>query len=119
MNFSSFLAKVNAETECNEEIDDAGLDDEDSAEASRSDENETKKEAPKCKSFLFIYLRPLLNSCFLVPGSGVSLSIMSDQTFEALRGSISDHTLAGIKDMGFTNMTEIQAKTIPALLEGR
>lgn len=28
-------------------------------------------------------------------------------------------TLMGIKDMGFTTMTEIQAKAIPPLLEGR
>jgi ATP-dependent RNA helicase DDX18/HAS1 len=77
-------------------------DDEDSVsdEASRSDEIH-KKEMPK------------------LPGSGVSISIMSDKTFEALRGSISDHTLKGINDMGFTHMTEIQSKTIPALLEGR
>lgn len=55
----------------------------------------------------------------LVPGSGVSLSIMTDKTFEALRGQVSDATLEGIGDMGFTNMTEIQAKAIPSLLEGR
>lgn len=28
-------------------------------------------------------------------------------------------TLMGVKDMGFTTMTEIQAKAIPPLLEGR
>merc|ERR1712223_2269292 len=39
---------------------------------------------------------------------------------EALgNGGISDATLKGIADMGFTHMTDIQAKTIPHLLEGR
>lgn len=33
--------------------------------------------------------------------------------------NLSERTLKGIKDMGFTKMTEVQAKTIPPLLAGR
>lgn len=53
------------------------------------------------------------------PGSGVRLSIMSDQRFESLKGAVSDLTLDALKKMGFTHMTEIQSKSIPSLLEGR
>jgi ATP-dependent RNA helicase DDX18/HAS1 len=44
---------------------------------------------------------------------------MSDAKFESLRGGVADATLDALKAMGFTHMTEIQAKTIPALLQGR
>ena len=60
-----------------------------------------------------------------LPGSkGGVVSILSDKTFcglsEALgNGGISEATLKGIADMGFTHMTDIQARTIPHLLEGR
>lgn len=46
-------------------------------------------------------------------------SIMSDVAFESLQGKVSDHTLKAIKEMGYTHMTEIQAQSIPPLLEGR
>lgn len=36
-----------------------------------------------------------------------------------MEGKVCDNTLKGIEDMGFTKMTEIQAKAIPPLLEGR
>jgi len=48
-----------------------------------------------------------------------SSSIMSDVAFESLEGKVSSHTLRAIKDMGYTHMTEIQAQSIPPLLEGR
>merc|ERR1711899_368559 len=60
-----------------------------------------------------------------LPGSKAgAVSILSDKTFSGLsealgNGGISDATLKGIADMGFTHMTDIQAKTIPHLLEGR
>jgi superfamily II DNA/RNA helicase len=44
---------------------------------------------------------------------------MSDAAFTNLQGSVCEPTLKGIADMGFVQMTEIQAKTIPPLLEGR
>lgn len=43
----------------------------------------------------------------------------TDRTFESLRGAVSDVTLKAIEDMGFKEMTEIQAKAIPPLLEGK
>lgn len=56
---------------------------------------------------------------FLVPGSALCLGILSDQKFSSLEDKVCEATLMGIKDMGFTTMTEIQAKAIPPLLEGR
>ncbi|CAG5046590.1 unnamed protein product [Parnassius apollo] len=54
-----------------------------------------------------------------LPGSSLCLGILSDQKFSSLEGKVCEATLMGIKDMGFTTMTEIQAKAIPPLLEGR
>lgn len=56
---------------------------------------------------------------FLVPGSDVGLEILSNKNFDTLMGKVCDETLKGIADMGFTTMTEIQARSIPPLLEGR
>ena len=55
----------------------------------------------------------------LVPGSDLAARIMSDAAFTSLQGAVCEPTLKGITDMGFTQMTEIQAKTIPPLLQGR
>lgn len=41
-----------------------------------------------------------------------------DRSFASFKDKISDETLKGIEDMGFTEMTEIQAKSIPQLLKG-
>jgi len=55
-----------------------------------------------------------------LPGNRTELAgILSDKSFESLKSHVCDKTLKGIKDMGFTHMTDIQAKTIPPLLEGR
>lgn len=45
-------------------------------------------------------------------------SIMSDVSFETLDAKVSTHTLRAIKEMGYTHMTEIQAQSIPPLLQG-
>lgn len=42
-----------------------------------------------------------------------------DRSFDSLKDKVCENTLRAIKDMGFENMTEIQAKAIPPLLEGR
>ncbi|XP_058050406.1 ATP-dependent RNA helicase DDX18 [Ahaetulla prasina] len=42
-----------------------------------------------------------------------------DTSFESLKDLVSENTLKGIADMGFTHMTEIQHKSIKPLLEGR
>lgn len=44
---------------------------------------------------------------------------VEDRNFESLKDKVSEETMKGIADMGFTTMTEIQAKSIPPLLEGR
>ncbi|GLV44307.1 pitchoune [Carabus blaptoides fortunei] len=54
-----------------------------------------------------------------LPGSGVALEILSYCTFESLKEQVCELTLRGIADMGFTTLTEIQARSVPALLEGR
>lgn len=54
-----------------------------------------------------------------LPGSSLGAGILSDTSFSSLSDKVSENTLKGIADMGFTNMTEIQAKAIPHLLEGR
>lgn len=48
-----------------------------------------------------------------------SKKFLGDTSFESLQDKVSENTLKGIKDMGFVNMTEIQALTIPNLLEGK
>ncbi|KMT15653.1 hypothetical protein BVRB_3g056420 [Beta vulgaris subsp. vulgaris] len=45
------------------------------------------------------------------------IGIMSDQSFSSL--PLSEHTMNGINDIGFSNMTQIQARAIPPLLEGK
>ncbi|XP_057173306.1 ATP-dependent RNA helicase DDX18 isoform X1 [Ursus arctos] len=42
-----------------------------------------------------------------------------DTSFASLSNLVNEHTLRAIKEMGFTNMTEIQHKSIRPLLEGR
>nr|XP_034985967.1 ATP-dependent RNA helicase DDX18 [Zootoca vivipara] len=42
-----------------------------------------------------------------------------DTSFASLNGLVSENTLKGIADMGFTHMTEIQHKSIKPLVEGR
>lgn len=56
---------------------------------------------------------------FSVPGSDATLEILSNCTFESLKDKVCENTLKAITDMGFTTMTEIQARSIPHLLEGR
>ncbi|KAK7080379.1 ATP-dependent RNA helicase ddx18 [Halocaridina rubra] len=43
----------------------------------------------------------------------------SGQPFENLKALVSSETLKAVADMGFLNMTSIQAKAIPPLLEGK
>ena len=55
----------------------------------------------------------------VVPGSSLSLSIMTDTSFLSLKEKIAEPTLKAISDMGFTHMTKIQSECLPHLLEGR
>uniref|UniRef100_A0A674JAJ7 ATP-dependent RNA helicase n=1 Tax=Terrapene triunguis TaxID=2587831 RepID=A0A674JAJ7_9SAUR len=47
------------------------------------------------------------------------LRAFEDTSFASLSDLVSENTLKGITDMGFTHMTEIQHKSIKPLLEGR
>lgn len=49
----------------------------------------------------------------------MGLDIMNDLSFSSLKEKVCENTLKGIEEMGFVKMTEIQARSIPALLEGR
>ncbi|KAL3277132.1 hypothetical protein HHI36_012486 [Cryptolaemus montrouzieri] len=53
-----------------------------------------------------------------LPGSNATLEILSNCAFDSLKDKVCENTLKAISDMGFTTMTEIQAKSIPPLLEG-
>uniref|UniRef100_A0ABD2WD22 ATP-dependent RNA helicase n=1 Tax=Trichogramma kaykai TaxID=54128 RepID=A0ABD2WD22_9HYME len=44
---------------------------------------------------------------------------VDDRSFSTLKGKVCERSLKGIAEMGFTQMTTIQAKAIPPLLEGR
>ena len=52
-------------------------------------------------------------------GSSAGLGILSDRSFTSLGDKVSEPTYKALAEMGFTKMTEIQAETIPHLLEGR
>ncbi|KAJ8961642.1 hypothetical protein NQ314_005894 [Rhamnusium bicolor] len=54
-----------------------------------------------------------------LPGSSTALEILSNSTFDSLKDKVCENTLRAIADMGFTTLTEIQARSIPPLLEGR
>ncbi|XP_078037975.1 putative ATP-dependent RNA helicase pitchoune [Augochlora pura] len=54
-----------------------------------------------------------------LPGSAIGFEVTNDTNFKVLETLVCESTLKAIHDMGFTNMTEIQAKAIPPLLEGR
>ncbi|XP_033327052.2 putative ATP-dependent RNA helicase pitchoune [Megalopta genalis] len=54
-----------------------------------------------------------------LPGSAIGFEVTNDNSFKVLEALVCENTLKAIYDMGFKNMTEIQAKAIPPLLEGR
>jgi len=51
--------------------------------------------------------------------SAIPESVLSDVSFSDVKGQVSPQTLKAIDEMGFTKMTEIQAKSIPHVLQGR
>lgn len=73
-------------------------------------------------SSLFEFMFHIFNtfSKNLVPGNSATLeTLLGDNSFDSLKGKVSNATLKAIESMGFSKMTEIQAKSIPSLLEGR
>jgi ATP-dependent RNA helicase DDX18/HAS1 len=45
--------------------------------------------------------------------------LLTDTSFDVLKGYISESSMKAIKEMGFSEMTEIQAKCIDHLLVGK
>ncbi|XP_045535133.1 probable ATP-dependent RNA helicase pitchoune isoform X1 [Papilio machaon] len=87
-------------------------------EETASEENDSSKEDSK-ENVSNMNVEDKPDDSSQLPGSSLCLGILSDQKFTSLEGKVCEPTLMGIKDMGFTTMTEIQAKAIPPLLEGR
>ena len=60
---------------------------------------------------------------FFVPGEQVLKEMLgyddADKSFDSLSSRVSDKTLRAIRDMGFTQMMEIQHKSIRPLLDGQ
>ncbi|KAF7274676.1 hypothetical protein GWI33_012657 [Rhynchophorus ferrugineus] len=52
-------------------------------------------------------------------GTNKTMGILSNCTFDTLKDVVCESTLNAIADMGFTNLTAIQVKSIPHLLEGK
>ena len=100
-----------------------------SSVTSNADNNKTEESPSTCQTNSSLDQEGVINKdadlADKLPGSKAgAVSILSDKTFSGLAealgsGGISEATLKGISDMGFTHMTDIQAKTIPQLLEGR
>jgi len=92
----------------------------DSTEAEKDDDTEAEKVVPKPSKKLNKSAEEKdEDNVSLLPGSSISLGILSDKSFQSLGQHVSEATLKGVEDMGFTHMSEIQAQTIPHLLEGR
>jgi len=72
-----------------------------------------------CVDMVELYFMVGFVDVVTVPGSEVAMRVLADTSFKSLEGAVSEATLKGVADMGFSHMTEIQAKTIPPLLEGR
>ncbi|XP_033226454.1 probable ATP-dependent RNA helicase pitchoune [Belonocnema kinseyi] len=51
--------------------------------------------------------------------SSTGLELFENSPFSALNGKVCENTLKAIDEMGFINMTKIQALSIPPLLEGK
>ena len=62
----------------------------------------------------------MTSSNFAGSADAVSLSgAVGGKNFSSLAGEVSDKTLKSISEMGFTEMMEIQHRSIRPLLEGR
>jgi len=55
-----------------------------------------------------------------LPGTSTGvMGILSDKSFASMSEALSKATMQGVADMGFTHMTDIQARSLPHLLEGK
>ncbi|XP_053397742.1 uncharacterized protein LOC123552273 isoform X1 [Mercenaria mercenaria] len=105
----------NSENE-SDEVDDSGVKDEmESDDSEKDSDGEIEEEEADEEESTDI--KPPEEQT--LPGSSLGVGIVTDKSFKSLEGRVCANTLDGIKDMGFTHMTEIQANAIPHLLEGR
>lgn len=88
-------------------------------EESVSNTDETNDTSTNENSTLEDNIDDASNDNVNLPGSAVGLNVTNDTSFKALEETVCENTLKAIQEMGFTSMTEIQAKSIPPLLEGR
>ncbi|XP_076258958.1 ATP-dependent RNA helicase DDX18-like isoform X2 [Rhynchophorus ferrugineus] len=54
-----------------------------------------------------------------IAGNNISLQLTLDKSFESLRGAVCEKTLNAVTALGFKQLTDIQIKCIPHLLEGK
>ncbi|XP_064456613.1 ATP-dependent RNA helicase DDX18-like [Ornithodoros turicata] len=108
------VEKDDADTTTEKQTDD--LDDTTSENVAFS-EPQSKSNGESATEVTNVEVDQLGNDNNVLPGT--SLGIVSDTRFDSLKGKVADQILKGVSEMGFTNMTNIQAKTIPYLLEGR
>ncbi|XP_017058351.1 probable ATP-dependent RNA helicase pitchoune [Drosophila ficusphila] len=120
------------EEEEDEDVDDEVEDEEDEDVASGSEDDEQQEDedepVPAKKSKLLPNKSKPQNGKptkddepFTVESSLAALDYRDsdDRSFASLKGAVSEATLRAVKEMGFTEMTEIQAKSLTPLLKGR
>ena len=111
------LAKKAAAAAAAAAAKDSDDDDDDAGEASDGEDSDSEakpaKKKSKVKSGAEDDTLPAEGERITVQVDG----ILSDKTFDSL--GLSKNTMAGIAELGYTQMTEVQARTIPPLLAGR
>ncbi|KAK8740111.1 hypothetical protein OTU49_003043 [Cherax quadricarinatus] len=96
-------AALTEKTKMNESLEEKEMDKSKTENNDEEDEGETGYESEEGKNGT----------------STLGFDTATSRSFDSLRSVISDETMKAIDQMGFTEMTEIQAKAIPNLLEGR
>ena len=112
------LAKREAAAAAAAEGSDEGDDDKGSDEDSESDDDADDKKIAKQTKAVAGDAEDA--DALPPPGEHITVQvdgILSDKTFASL--GLSKNTMAGVAELGYTLMTEVQARTIPPLLAGR
>uniref|UniRef100_A0A1I8Q5V6 ATP-dependent RNA helicase n=1 Tax=Stomoxys calcitrans TaxID=35570 RepID=A0A1I8Q5V6_STOCA len=103
------------EQESGDDSEESDEDDEEEVPAKKlkKDSSQKEKKPKKVETEGFDELDPT------AAAEALSRRDNADRSFASLKGIVSDATLKAIEQMGFTDMTEIQAKSLPPLLQGR
>lgn len=68
-------------------------------------------------NYLNCFLLVIIHYFIAVPGTSVGMSnILSDKSFSSLESHVSEATMKGIAEMGFTHMTDIQVENAKCFL---